>query len=156
MITRSHDIAEIDRSKKKQLSNTMCTHHCNGPHFRSRLPHGPVFHDTVVMGKRYTAPEALAAGIVHQTCGSEELITEAVKVHVRLFFWISCNIRKSIVLYTYRHFLWHQFIEIRVFWKIYANNYSIGFHTTYIMQSQKTLIFLPLNIPNFTMSLQYF
>ena len=61
--------------------------------FRTRLPHGPVFHDAVTLGKRFTAAEALASGIVHKTCPGDDVIKQAVQVR---YFLLLSGIKNTI------------------------------------------------------------
>ena len=51
--------------------------------YRRRLP-TKIFHDVVVLGKRYTGPEAKHESIVHATSSSQQLLTDAINVANRL------------------------------------------------------------------------
>ena len=50
---------------------------------RSRLPHAEQ-HQALVLGKRYTAEEALSAKIVNEVCPVEELKVKAIEAGIRL------------------------------------------------------------------------
>jgi enoyl-CoA hydratase/carnithine racemase len=50
---------------------------------RSRLPHAE-HHQAIVLGKRYTAEEALSAKIVNEVCPVEELKAKAIAAGHRL------------------------------------------------------------------------
>ena len=45
---------------------------------RSKIPSGQSLHDALVLGKQYTASEALAAGIVHEVCPKSEMFSRAL------------------------------------------------------------------------------
>ena len=47
------------------------------PFSRRRVP-VTTAHDVLVLGRRFTAPEAKEAGVVHATCAQDRLIQEAV------------------------------------------------------------------------------
>ena len=51
--------------------------------YRRKVPanHG---HDALVLGRRYTGPEALSAGIVHSICPQQQLIQNAIKTAKQL------------------------------------------------------------------------
>jgi enoyl-CoA hydratase/carnithine racemase len=46
---------------------------------KAKLP-GRTIHEALVTGRRYGGPEALAAGIVQQVAGEDEVVAEAVKI----------------------------------------------------------------------------
>ena len=46
---------------------------------RAKLP-GRALHEALVTGRRYGGPDALAAGIVHQVAGEDEVVAQAVKL----------------------------------------------------------------------------
>jgi Delta3-Delta2-enoyl-CoA isomerase len=46
---------------------------------RAKLP-GRALHEALVTGRRYGGPDAMAAGIVHQVAGEDEVLAQAVKL----------------------------------------------------------------------------
>ena len=46
---------------------------------RTKIPSGQSLHNAVALGKRHTASEALAAGIVHEVCPKSEMFSKAVE-----------------------------------------------------------------------------
>ena len=48
--------------------------------FRAKLPHGRVKHETMVMGRRYTAIEAQERGLVSQICPIEKLMSTSLEL----------------------------------------------------------------------------
>ena len=51
-------------------------------YFRSRIPH-PAQHEAIVLGKRYTAEEALSCKIVQEICPVEQLREKAIAAGLR-------------------------------------------------------------------------
>jgi len=56
--------------------------------FREKLSSGQTVHEVVVLGKRYTAKEALRCGIVHEICAPTDLMPT-------VFSWINNNLPKA-------------------------------------------------------------
>ena len=52
--------------------------------FRSILPSGQTFHESVVLGRKYNGKDAVQAGICIQTTPLAELIPEAKKLGTKL------------------------------------------------------------------------
>ena len=44
------------------------------------MPTGPVLHEAVVMGKQYTAEEALGKGIISLACDNSQLLSNALSL----------------------------------------------------------------------------
>ena len=61
--------------------------HQNSTIFRSKLSSGQTCHEVIVLGRRYTAAEALNAGIVHEISAPVELMSKALS-------WITNNLPK--------------------------------------------------------------